>query len=303
SEVATLYCPFDKWEITLNWTGIPLFYLLTLAGVKEEGASVNFKGRDGYTSNIRMAEVLKPTAILALKGNGTDLSEMTGREGGFRVAFPCKDGYNWATDIVEINVINEVLTKSDQDREGCALPSIHPPLRVFNLTLGKRELEIRAFTNVSVNGFSFDRGQKQFHFNITVPAGTTGFTELIMPQNLLEEPYSVFMGEEPVEFIEVNVANLTFIHLSYPEVSPTHTLGRTLTVTVEGQSGDAHLARPVSAGIIGISVLILTILLLRREPELLVRLLERLKTLGKASLLCHGRSSRNPDVRSIQGND
>jgi len=358
SEVATCYCPFDGWEVTFNWTGVPVFHLLTLAEVKQEGASVFFHGQDGYTTNIRMREVLKPTTILALKGNGTDLSEITGREGGSRIVFPCKDGFNWVTNITEIEVTDKTFERAlDNDRPNCVLPSIDPPLLSFNLTLGKREIQTRVFTNASIEGINIDYGQKQLRFNITIPAGKTGFAELIMPNHLLEGPYTVFLDEETVEFRTANVANLTFIYMNSSEASHiirvvgerfygspeiivefnhtsqvhetvnfnatksiddgkivsyrwdfgdnefgsgavvTHSYSREgvyqvainitdndglsnlklFTVTVEGRQVYNDMVRLVSAGIVSASIIILTILLLRRKPELAKRLFEKLK--------------------------
>ncbi len=220
SEVAFLYCPFDDWGATFNWTGVPLFHLLTLAGVKEEAISVTFRARDDYRANMRIVDVLKPTTILALKGNGTILSEISAREGGFRVVFPCKYGYQWVENIKEIEVIDQqVQSGLDDDMPNCVMPSIDPPLQLFNLTIGKREYQIRVFTNVSITGFNFDHSQKQMYFNISVPAGAIGFTEFVIPQNFFEGPYSVFLNEKSVEFVQANVANLTFIHLLFPKAS------------------------------------------------------------------------------------
>ena len=89
SEVAKLECIDLSWKVTFNWTGVPLFHLLTLAQVKPEASDVVFRATDGYSAAIWIEEALKPTTILALKANGTLLSEITGREGGFRMVVPC----------------------------------------------------------------------------------------------------------------------------------------------------------------------------------------------------------------------
>lgn len=218
SEVATLYCPFDDWEVTFNWTGVPIFHLLTLAEVKPEGRSVNIVARDGYFLNIRIEEVLKPTTILALKGNGTVLSEMKGREGGFRIVFPCKYGYNWVTDVREIAVTDRV-PANEPDMRNCVMPSVTPPLQLFNLAFGKKEFQVEVFTNVSIMGFRSNQEQRQLSFDMTVPAEKTGFANFILPQDLLKGPYSVFIDEESIEFTGVNVTSLAFIYVIIPEGS------------------------------------------------------------------------------------
>jgi len=227
SEVATLYCPFDQWKVTFNWTGVPLFHLLTLAQVKPEAVGIDFRARDNYFLNMKMEEVLKPTTILALKANGTLLSEITGREGGFRIVFPCKYGYNWVAKVKEIKAVDHNPTADEADMPNCVLPSITPPLQVINVSFGKRKFQVEAFTNASIKGSNFNYIQKEIGFNITVPSGATGFADFIIPQSLLKGPYSVFLDETAIEFAEVNVANHTFIYLTFPEGSHSTRIGGT----------------------------------------------------------------------------
>lgn len=76
SEVAELKCVYGSPDVTYNWTGIPLFYLLTLAQVKPEAYKVVTRGSDGFSSDLLIEDALKPTTILALGTNGTDLPEI-----------------------------------------------------------------------------------------------------------------------------------------------------------------------------------------------------------------------------------
>lgn len=275
SEMATCYCPFDDWEVTFNWTGVPVFHLLTLAEVEPEGASVYFQARDGYTANLRMVEVLKPTTILAIKGNGTILSDISGREGGFRVVFPCKDGYQWVTNITEIRVTKDFFENVlDQDKPNCVSPSMDPPLLSLNLTLSEREFQTRFFTNALIAGFDSNYKQKQLYFNVTVSTGKTGFIELIMPNTLLRGPYSVFLDEEPVEFRAATVANLTFIHLVSPEeFHRVRIVGEEIYKPPDDTIESSQIQLGL-AGITSISTWIVIFSLLGRKPELSRRILD-----------------------------
>jgi hypothetical protein len=214
SEVATLYCPFDQWEITLNWTGIPLFYLLTLAQVRPEAKSVSFKAKDGYFLNINIEEVLKPTNILALKANGTVLPELGGREGKFRLVFPCQYGYVWVEEVREIRVEARTPLEYKADMPNCSLPLIAPPLQIFNIQSGTKNFQVEAFANVSIECFNFDYIQRELSFKVNIPLGTTGFVDLIIPQTLVKGPYSVFLNETAINHKETSVANYTLIYLS-----------------------------------------------------------------------------------------
>jgi len=227
SEVATLECVDRTWKVTFNWTGVPLFHLLTLAQVKPEAYDVVFHAADDYSSSITIEEALKPTTILALKANGTLLSAISGREGCFRIVVPCKWGYKWVSDIEEIEVVDyaykgtwESWGYSDEaDIPDCVLPSITPAIQVFNLTFGSRNFQVKSFTNVSLTAFNFDYSQKEIDLNVTVPSGTTGFSDFIVQQDLLSGPYTIFLEEERIDASLADVTNLTFLYLTFPEGS------------------------------------------------------------------------------------
>ena len=216
SEVATLECIDRTWKKTLNWTGIPLFHLLTISQVKSEAQGVIFRASDGFLSRILIEEALEPTTILALRANGTLLSEITGREGGFRVVVPCKWGYYWVTDVKEIEVTDYIPT-TDEEMPDCMQPSITPPLQVINIPIGNREFQIEAFANVSITAFTLNYLQNEISFNVTVPSETVGFTDFIMQQDLFKEPYSVFSNGETIDIVEAHVSNLTFLYLTFQE--------------------------------------------------------------------------------------
>jgi len=94
SEVATLYCVGPILNVTYNWTGVPLFYLLSLARVVPGSyREVVFNATDGLSNSILLETAMDPTSILALEANGTDLEKLDGFGNGSRVAFPSKWGY------------------------------------------------------------------------------------------------------------------------------------------------------------------------------------------------------------------
>ena len=77
SEVAELRCVTGSPDVTYNWTGIPLFYLLTLAQIKPDAYKIVTRCSDGYSSDLLVQDALQPTTILALEANGESLPQLT----------------------------------------------------------------------------------------------------------------------------------------------------------------------------------------------------------------------------------
>lgn len=230
TEVVTLTCVWYKPVATFNWTGVPLFHLLTLAEAKPEAYNVVFRAKDGFSSSLNISEALKPTTLLAVKANGTLLSEIPsieGVQGGIRIVAPCKWGYKWVTYVEEIEVVDfdykgtyEELGFSDEaDIEGCAPSSLDQPLRAFTLNFGNRTFTVEAFTNVSISSFEFDYVSRTISMNTTGVSGSKGFIDLIVPHGMLMGPYSVRLNDSASMFLEANLENRTFLHLPLPEGS------------------------------------------------------------------------------------
>jgi hypothetical protein len=241
SEVATLECVDHSWKITLNWTGVPLFHLLALAQVEKDAYDVVFRASDGYSSSITVGEALRPTTILALKANGTVLSEISGREGGFRVVIPGKWGYKWVSDVEEIKVVDydykgyweEAGLSDEADMPGFVQPPITPPLQVLETSSGQKKAEVQIFTNVSTTFSSIDYFQKKIILNITVQPGASGFADFIMPEDSLWGPYSILLDGETVDFAEAEAANVILLYLTFPEGS------HSVEIAYSGSSGIA----------------------------------------------------------------
>jgi len=190
SEVALMRC-VAGWTEVYNWTGIPLFFLLSMTGVKTEATEVVFYASDGFSSSLSIERALHPTTLLALQANGTFLSNLDGYP--YRLVVPCKYGYKWVKWITEIEVIDydykgyyESLGYSDEaDIPDCIFPETRPSFEVFHAVLGNTTHSIITLSNSTINSFDFDRMQKQICFNVTGPPNTTGYCYATIPKDLL----------------------------------------------------------------------------------------------------------------------
>jgi hypothetical protein len=223
SEVARLQCVMGIPDVTYNWTGIPLFHLLTLAQIRLESYKVVTRSSDGFESDLLVEEALQPSTILALGANGTDLPEIDGIQGSFRLVVPCKWGYKWVGDVREIEVVDtdykgtyESSGWSDAgDMPDCgSLPTTTPQLETLHLPYGNRTFEIGIFTNVSIDAFTFDYFQKELEVSVTVPLGTTGFADIILLQDFLKGPYNVTLDDKNIEAVEADVIQHSYLYLS-----------------------------------------------------------------------------------------
>lgn len=128
SEVAYMKCEAG-WTQLYNWTGIPLFFLLNITGVKSGATEVVFYASDGFSSSLTIERAIHSTTLLALKANGTVLSHSNGYP--YRLVVPCKYGYKWVKWITKIEVIDydykgtyENMGYSDEaDIPDCTFPS------------------------------------------------------------------------------------------------------------------------------------------------------------------------------------
>ena len=141
SEVAIMKC-VEGWTELYNWTGLPLFFLLSMTGVRAGATEVVFYASDGFSSSLTIERALHPTTLLALKANGTVLSHSNGYP--YRLVVPCKYGYKWVKWITEIEVIDydykgtyESMGYSDEaEIPDCTFPSTTPPFETFHIVWG-----------------------------------------------------------------------------------------------------------------------------------------------------------------------
>jgi hypothetical protein len=174
---------------------------------------------------------LKPTTILALRANGTNLPEIANSPPGlFRLVAPCKHGYKWVSNPHEIEVVDYDYKgtyesagwsdEADVDPLLCkSLPTIVPPLQTFDLVFGNRTFNVEIFTNVSITSLGFNHSQKEINMDITLPAGTTGFANFILPQSLLKGPYIVSLNNKSIDSVEMSINEVSqeFLFIALPE--------------------------------------------------------------------------------------
>lgn len=224
SEVAELKCVSGSPDVTYDWTGIPLFYLLTLVQAEPAAYKVVTRASDGFSSDLLIKDALKPTTILALGANGTDLPEISGIKGLYRLVVPCKWGYKWVGNVSEIEVVDcdykgtyESSGQSDEaDRPDCTvLPSIAPPLQELNIDVGNATFSVEAFTNISIDDFSFDYSHKKISLNIT--GSTGGFADFMIPQDFLKGPYNVSLDTNTMVPIETDLVNMSYLCVTFPD--------------------------------------------------------------------------------------
>jgi PKD repeat protein len=227
SEVAELKCVTGSPDVTYNWTGIPLFYLLTLAQIKPEAYKIVTRCSDGYTSDLLVEDALKLTTILALEANGTSLPQLTyGPAGPNRLVVPGKLGYKWSSGVQEIEVVTTDY-RGEWESSGYSdtadvpnygpMPTPTPPLQTLDLPYGNRTFQVEAFTNASITASSFDPSRKALNVNVTVPQGTSGFTDLILQQDFLNRPYIVTLDGKAVSTIEADTNTSAYIYLALEE--------------------------------------------------------------------------------------
>ncbi len=180
SEVALIQCIADFTEI-YNWTGIPIFFILNMTGVKAGAREVVFYASDGFSSSLTIERALHPTTILALQANGMVLSQDNGYP--YRLVVPCKYGYKWVGWITEIEVVDydykgtyESAGESDEaEVPNCALPSTTPPFEILDVFMGFTNHSVIALSNSTINSLNFDASQKQVGFTVSGPQNTTGY--------------------------------------------------------------------------------------------------------------------------------
>jgi len=221
SEVAQLKCIDGAPNTVGNWTGIPLFYLLTLAEINSSAYKVATFGSDGYSSDLLVEDALKPTTILALKDNGTTNAAQI--EPLPRLIVPNEWGYKWVAEVNSIEVVNSDYYGTWDYQFGdnatiTGLKALPPslPVRGLNFTFGNLKFRVGAFTNASINAYALNYSRRQISINVTVPSSSAGFADFILPQNFLAGPYSIEMDNQATKILEADVANRSYLYTSMP---------------------------------------------------------------------------------------
>ena len=218
SEVTTLHCVGSGngtggKEVNYNWTGVPLFVILEMAGATD-GAyrRVVFNATDGFSDSIMLDTAMNPTTILALRANGTDLEQVTGFGASYRVVLPGRWGYKWVKWIKQIKVVDYLYKGNyekfglpdDALRPGFALPVTSPA--IVNYSLGK----VQVLTNGNSQSFRYNP-HETLSMSISAKTGTNAYLYVALDRTLLAEPLSVRVNGSDAAFSIASTNSTAYI--------------------------------------------------------------------------------------------
>jgi hypothetical protein len=247
SEVTTLQCVGGGQggpKVTYNWTGVPLFYILSKAEViSGPYRKVVFNATDGFSSSVTLQTAMEPTTLLGLKANGTDLEHVSGLANGHKVVLPCRWGYKWVKWIRKITVVDydykgtyESLGNSDEAlRPNCTMPVTSPPIRDFTAS-NLENYTVRVLSDSSIESFSFEQ-DKRLIFNVERKPGANGYFYVNLPEQLIGNPYIVFVDQNPTEFAQIESGGNTYIFFNYSDISQTIAIEGTPKASDNGGGG------------------------------------------------------------------
>jgi hypothetical protein len=240
SEVANLSCITPRRNVINNWTGVPLFYILSMARVISGGyREAIFNGSDGYAQGVLLETAMDPTSILAFYGNGTDLEQMEGFGSGYRVAFPCRWGYKWVARVVHITIVDYVYGGANPAlMPNCIRPSTQPSIETFNAS-GFGDGAFQVLSNMSIESFNYDYGLR-LSFNATGTEGSTGYFYITFPSQALIEPYQVYVDQNQTDFQQTETTGNTYLYLEYPSNPNTTIRINGLGALRNGGGGTTH---------------------------------------------------------------
>ncbi len=95
-------CP-DYFEDVTYYTGVPLTYVLGLAGVQASAKELDMTGADGVTSYLDLQDAVKEENFLAYQWKDQPLPAQNGFP--LRAVIPSKVGFNWTKFLIEIHVV------------------------------------------------------------------------------------------------------------------------------------------------------------------------------------------------------
>jgi hypothetical protein len=164
---------------------------------------------------------MEPTTILAFEANGTDLEQITGLGGGYKVVLPCRWGYKWVKWIKQITIVDYDY-KGTYERQGfsdealrpnCTMPLTIPMSQNFsNMETGGQV--VQALSNSSIVSFSF-QDHRRLVFNVSGPLGTAGYFYDMFSTDLLKAPYEVFVDRNLTEFSQTTIDKRVYLYFTY----------------------------------------------------------------------------------------
>lgn len=229
-EIVELWCVEGYRVVKYNWTGVPLIYLLSKAEFKDGAKEVIFYASDGFTSSITLDEALDPTVILALEANGTSLSEVKGREGGYRIILPCRWGYKWVSHVTRIEVIDydykglwESLGYSD-DGKMSICPETLVSDAIFKLNLEAYKINVSGFTEGKVNNINLNYNEKVLKINFSFYSNEKTFLNLFVEKGGGYKDIDLLVDEGEANMILLGNKNISVILLEGIEGAHTLTI-------------------------------------------------------------------------------
>ncbi len=232
SEVAELRCitPGTDLAVTYNWTGVPLFYLMSLAKVIPGANRVVFNCVDGYSGNITLETAMFPTTILGLEANGMDLNQLTGFGSGSRIVLPCRWGYKWAMWVSEIVVLASSGSCSEGIRADLTMPETQPSLQIMNfsksLSSESADFSVLALSTASIVSSDL-RSDRELIFNLSQSQQAGGIFYSVIPKGLLADPCVVCTGQSSIDCIQTESSENVFVYVNF-------TVSQSLVVKIRG---------------------------------------------------------------------
>ncbi len=95
-------CP-DYFEDVTYYTGVPLTYVMNLAGVQSSAKELDLTGADKVTSYLDLGDAMKDENFLAYQWKDQPLPAQNGFP--LRAVIPAKVGFNWTKYLVQIQVV------------------------------------------------------------------------------------------------------------------------------------------------------------------------------------------------------
>lgn len=97
----------EGWAAIVQWGGVRLRDLVTLAQPQPNARYVYFKSADGYYESWDMASALHPQTLMAYQKNGQPLSVDNGAP--LRLASPVKLGYKLSKWVTQITLVDQLM--------------------------------------------------------------------------------------------------------------------------------------------------------------------------------------------------
>ncbi|ABW02304.1 molybdopterin-dependent oxidoreductase [Caldivirga maquilingensis] len=103
----TIQCVSDSYflKATVEWTGVPLKYILNEAGVKEGAVKVISYAADGYTSDLPLWKAMEDDTLVAYMADEQPLLHSHGYP--VRLVVPRWWGYKYTKWLIKLTVTNE----------------------------------------------------------------------------------------------------------------------------------------------------------------------------------------------------